>query len=355
MSVLDVVHGQARTVEFLAASSRQPVHAYLFVGPAGVGKRAAAQAFAGLLLCKNEGCGECRDCRLAVAGTHPDVRIVERVGAAISVEQADEIITVASRSPVEGDRKVLILDDFHLIRPEAAAKLLKTIEEPPLSTIFIVVANDVPPEFVTIASRCVRVGFQALSQVVIADALTQDGTDVLLAQSVAAVSGGSLERARLLVNDPGLFARREVFAKLPYRLDGSGAAVAVAVKELLSLIDDAAVPLAERHEKEIAELEERSKAFGERGSGKKQLEERHKRELRRHRTDELRAGLVAFATTYRNVLVESSSPVPGANTQVTPTMCVDAVRRVHELLEAMERNPNDLLQLQALLLQMPSL
>ena len=73
----------------LRAAADQPGHAYLFVGPAGAGKRAAARAFAAALLCPYGGCGECRDCRLALTGEHPDVREVERVGAAISKEQAD--------------------------------------------------------------------------------------------------------------------------------------------------------------------------------------------------------------------------------------------------------------------------
>ena len=77
--------------------------------------------------------------------------------------QAEEVVRLAALSPVEGRRKVLILDEFHLLRPEGAARLLKTIEEPPPSTVFVIVADDVPHDLVTIASRCVRVDFRPLS------------------------------------------------------------------------------------------------------------------------------------------------------------------------------------------------
>ena len=344
--VLASITGQLSVQSLLTSAASAPVHAFLFIGPAGSGKRAAAMSFGAALLCPNGGCGECRDCRLALAGEHPDVRIVERVGAAISTEQADDIIRMASRAPVEGSRKVLILDEFHLLRPEAAAKLLKTIEEPAASTVFVVIADDLTPELVTIASRCMRVEFRPLSEEAVLTALLAEGVSPALAEPAAVASGGNIDRARLLAADPGLSARREAFASVPRLLDGTGTVVIGIVNSLMTLIEEAAAPLASRHLTEIAEMDERIKAMGERGSGKKQLEERHKRELRRHRTDELRAGLVAIASTYRDALVA------GAGRRATAFQ--GAVVAVHGSLEAMERNPNDTLQLQSLLLRLPS-
>ncbi|MDQ1423295.1 MAG: polymerase subunit delta, partial [Acidimicrobiaceae bacterium] len=86
-AVLHDIVGQPDAVVQLAAAASAPVHAYLFVGPAGSGKRAAGRAFAAALICADGGCGHCRDCRLALAGQHPDIREVERTGPAISVEQ----------------------------------------------------------------------------------------------------------------------------------------------------------------------------------------------------------------------------------------------------------------------------
>jgi DNA polymerase-3 subunit delta' len=339
------VVGQPDAAALLDSAARQPVHAYLLVGPAGSGKRAAARAFAAALVCAQGGDATCRDCRLALAGEHPDVREVERVGAAINVEQAGEIVRLAALAPVEGRRKVMILDEFHLLQPPAAARLLKTIEEPPASTVFLVLADDVPAELVTIASRCVRVELRRLTDEAVREALVAGGVDLEMAALAAHASGGDLDRARLLAADPALAARRKAFAEVPERLDGTGAAVAAAVDELLGLIEGAAAPLTARHDAEVAALDERVAQLGERGSGRKALEDRHKRELRRHRVDELRAGLGVLASTYRDELVRGSS---------RPAEVVSAVARVHEALEALERNPNEALLLQSLFLGLPA-
>jgi DNA polymerase-3 subunit delta' len=340
----DVI-GQARAVARLQEAVAAPVHAYLLAGPSGSGKREAARAFAAALLCRNGGDATCRDCRLALAGQHPDVREVERSGAAITIDEARDITAVASRTPVEGGRKVLILHEFHLVREDAAAALLKTVEEPPLSTVFVILADDVPPELVTIASRCVRVDFRPVPHDLVVAALTADGVAGDVAELVADAAGGNLDRARLLATDTGLAARREAFRRLPATLDGNGAAVAGATDELLGMIDAAAQALKERHAVEMAELDRRAAQFGERRGDRKDLEDRHRRELRRHRTDELKSGLVALASTYRDRLAEGTLHDPAAG--------VDAVRAVHEAIEALERNPNERLLLEALLLRLP--
>jgi DNA polymerase-3 subunit delta' len=322
------------------------VHAYLFVGPAGSTKEEAARAFAALLLTGVDD-ADARDARLALHREHPDVREVERAGARISTEQVSDVIRTASLAPVEGSRKVMILHEFHLLDANAAARLLKTIEEPPPSTIFLVLADQVPPELVTVASRCVRIEFSTIPQAAILDVLVADGIPADTAALAAGAAEGNLTRARVLAVDPGLRARRAAFASIPHRLDGTGSTVVALCNELSTLIEGAAAPLAERQTEEAAALEVRVAAVGERGSGRKQLEERHKRELRRHRTDELRSGLAVVAGTYRDALVQG--------TLARPEAAVHAVRRIHLALEALDRNPNEMLLLQSLLLDLPSL
>ncbi len=338
------VIGQPAAVALLRSAATRPVHAYLFVGPPGSGKRVAARAFAAAMLCPDGGDGTCRDCRLTLAGEHPDVREVERVGAAISAEQAEEIIRAAALAPVEGRRKVMILDEFHLLRAEAAARLLKTIEEPSASTVFCVLADDVPPELVTIASRCARVELRPLTEATVHDTLVDEGFAPDVAREAARSANGDLDRARLLAADPALAIRRAAFTHVADRLDGHGATVVATVDELLGLIDAAAAPLQARQEAEAKAVDERVAQLGERGSGRKALEERHKRELRRHRTDELQSGLVALAGRYRDELTGGSPRVAEA---------IAAVAAIHQALEAFERNPNEALLLQALLLRLP--
>lgn len=345
-SVWDGVVGQATAVEQLTRSAADPVHAYLFVGPPGSTKDEAARAFAALLLTGHDDTRS-RDSRLALAGKHPDVREVRRVGANIDKDQAKEIIRLAALSPVEGTRKVMVLHEFHLLAADSAARLLKTLEEPPPRTVFIVLADQVPPDLVTIASRCVRIEFRTIPDSVVREVLVSEGADAATADLATEGARGDLARARLLAADAGLMQRRAAFAAVPKRLDGNGNTVTASVASLLKLIDDAAAPLLERHAREVAELEERIAVTGERGSGRKQLEERHKRELRRHRIDELRSGLTVMAGTYRDALVRGELRRPDS--------VVAAVQRIHRALEALDRNPNEPLLLQALLLELPSL
>jgi DNA polymerase-3 subunit delta' len=308
------------------------------LGPPGSGKRALARAFAAAVL------GDApRDVDLVRRGEHPDVREIERVGASITVEQADDVIRLASMAPVEGRRKVLILDEFHLLPPQGAAKLLKTIEEPSASTVFCVLADSLGPDLVTIASRCVRIDLGPVPESLVVERLIAEGAEPERAKMAAEAAHGDLDRARLLASDPDAAARRALFASVPHRLDGSGSAAAALVDELLASVEAAAAPLSARHAEEVAELAARVERSGERGSGRKAMEDRHKRELRRHRTDELRSGLVALASVYRDELA--------AGTASDPIRALSSVSEITRILERFDRNPNETLQLQALLLR----
>lgn len=373
------VVGQPEAVANLRTAAAAPVHAYLFTGPAGSGKRMAARAFAAALLtpggrasasadgqgaegavddadavvgtktmnatADGDDASAARSARLALTGEHPDLVEIERVGASILKGQALDIVRMAARSPVEGRRKVLVLHEFHLLSAEAAAVLLKTVEEPVESTVFVILADQLPPELVTIASRCVRIVFRPLGAADVAAALVAEGVDRTTAERVATAANGNVERARLLAADPGLEERRLAFAEVPARIDGSGNAAVATARKLLELIDAAAAPLKLQHDSEVAALDERAKQAGERGSGRKAVEDRHRRELRRHRIDELRAGLAEIAGAYRDHLVAGSA---------RPDGLVTAVGDIHRAIEALDRNPNEPLLLQALLLRLPS-
>lgn len=345
-AVFDKLVGQSRAVAQLRAAATSPVHAYLLVGPPGGGKRPAARAFTAALLCPNGGCGECDVCRRVLAGVHPDSILVERDGAHISVGQAREIVRLAVRTPNEGRRKVLVLIDFHLVR-EAAATLLKIVEEPPPSTIFLILAEDVPPELVTIASRCVRIEFGRLPPEHLAAALVRDGAEPSVAAAVADAADGRLDRARLLASDPGFSARRQAWRTLPTRFDGTGATVSLLATEIVELLGTAAVgPLEARHADERAALDARVEQSGERGAGRRLMVERHRREQRRLRADELRYGLAQLAGAYRDALASGAGD---------PRAAVASVDAIQTAAEGIVRNPSELLFLQALLLRLSPL
>lgn len=335
------VVGQPAAVAELRAAISAPVHAYLLVGPRGSGKRALARAFAGALLAEGRDDAD-RVVALTRVEEHPDLIVVERVGAAISAEQADQIVARASRSPVEGARKVLVLDEFHLVGPSVGPKLLKTIEEPPPGTFFVVLAEQVTSDLVTVASRCVRIDLGPVPAEAIAGRLVAEGIAADAARDAAVAAVGDLRRARVLATDPRLALRQRAWHDVPDRLDGTGAAAAAAVDELLAMIDDAMAPLAERHLEEVAALEERVAHTGERGAGRRDLTERHKREVRRYRTDELRFGLWVLARRFRDELTTSHRP----------HSAIAALATVQAVAEGLARNPNERLQLQALFVRL---
>lgn len=347
------VVGQERAVTQLRAAAKNPAHAYLFVGPSGSGRRAAARVFAGeLFATRTESEAADRHRRLALAEQHPDLTIVARKGASIPVGDRDHpeegsarwVAQRAALSPVEAPFSIFVLLDFHLVR-DAAPVLLKTLEEPPAHTVFVVVADEITPELITIASRCVRIEFHSVPREVIVGALVDDGVESAAAEAAAAGALGSMDRARLLANDPRLGLRREAWMSVPDRLDGTGAVAGSVAAELAAMIDDAQAPLDERHRSEVEELESRVAVTGERGSGRKDLEARHRRETRRLRTDELRFGFTMLAERYREQLVAGGRP----------TVAVAAIDALVKASEALDRNPNEALLLQALMVRLSRL
>ena len=234
-SVWDDVVGQKPAVEHLrAAVERGPVHAYMFAGPAGSTKVEAARAVAASLMSGGED-REQRDARLILAGEHPDVREVQRVGASISADQAKEVVRVSSLAPAEGARKVLILDEFHLLSPNGAALMLKTIEEPPDSTMFVILCDFVPRDLITISSRCARIDFRTIGADVIAARLLTEGINPAGAMIASKAALGNLDRARVLATDPALAERRKAFLAAPGQLDGTGGVATRPARALRSL------------------------------------------------------------------------------------------------------------------------
>lgn len=357
-ALFDEVVGQPRAVSQLRSAARRPVHAYLLHGPIGSGKRAAARGFAAALLCPQGGCGQCNVCRRALSGTHPDLVVVEREGASISVADAQGIVTRAQRHPLEASRQVLMVTDVHLAR-ESAPALLKTVEEPPPSTVFVLVADDLPPNLATIVSRCVQVSFDPVPHADLVDWLEDRGVEPEHAESVASASGGRLDRARLLVSDAGFVARQDRWRSVPARLDGSGAAAVTVASELLGAADEALTPLRELHAQELATLADQAEAVGARGvPGRKQVEDGHKREERRWRTDDLRFGLATLAGLYRDRLVATAIAEPGA---AAPRRAAEA-RRVVRQVEAIDnasmalgRNANESLLMDALMVELSAM
>jgi DNA polymerase III delta' subunit len=170
VTTLAQIRGQERVVELLRRAIRQDrvAHAYLFTGPHGCGKHTTAIALALALNCDRapgEGCGECDVCERILAGNHPDVQTLERQGAAqiIPIEIIRKrVIPSLALPPHEARARFFLIEEATSLHGPAANALLKTLEEPPARTHFILGTTSPDQLLPTIRSRCQRLSFQTL-------------------------------------------------------------------------------------------------------------------------------------------------------------------------------------------------
>ncbi len=186
----------------LSAALRDgPAHAYLFHGPAGVGKSATARAFAAALL---------GDAGRVERGTHPDLYVLEPLGDQIRIGDIHALRHDLHLRPFEGERRVYIVERADSMNPDAADALLKSLEEPPAYATVLLVADRVALLPETIRSRCQLVGFRRLSRSAVSSWLAGQAANEDDADLLARASGGTLERARRLLDPDEANARREL-------------------------------------------------------------------------------------------------------------------------------------------------
>ena len=228
------IYGHDDIVDLLRTAERlgRLASAYLWVGPAGIGKFSLALKWAQALLCGQRtadgaGCGKCSSCTLALAGTHPDIDRVckpaDRTTIPVDLFIGDPehrmqegLCHRVALKPYLGGRKIALIDDADHLNEEGANCLLKTLEEPPPGSILILLGTSADRQLPTIRSRCQVLRFQPLDTELVAKLLLERGeaSDGAEADRLAAQSGGSLERAKLL-GDPELWAfRRTLFDRL---------------------------------------------------------------------------------------------------------------------------------------------
>jgi DNA polymerase III delta' subunit len=212
------VIGHERVVDLLRREIPSPAQAYLFTGPDSVGKGALAVRFAAALLCSDDGRHEveCRSCRLVRIGAHPDVTVVEPEGAtSLGVDQARTVVTRASLRPVESERSVFLFPEAGSMTEQAANALLKTLEEPTASVVFVLVAGSEDDFPATVASRCRTIHVGRVPQHTMVAALEERGIDRSTAESVALVSGGRPGLALALMNRPEVSGFRDLWLSIP--------------------------------------------------------------------------------------------------------------------------------------------
>ncbi|MBV9838700.1 MAG: hypothetical protein JO156_11290 [Solirubrobacterales bacterium] len=202
-------HPHARAVLGPTLRADAPAsHAYLFHGPGGAGKRAAARGLAAELLA--HGSPDPDDARARVAsGAHPDLTWVTPSGAhEVLVSDIDgPVVSAASKTPFESTRRVFVIERVDELGEEAANRMLKTLEEPASFVHLILITDRLGEVLPTIRSRCQTVRFEAPGEEAVAGELEALGADHATALACARLSLADAERARELASEQGISLR----------------------------------------------------------------------------------------------------------------------------------------------------
>lgn len=370
MSVFEALIGQEDAVAQLrkAAQDAQKItngqtgnamtHAWLITGPPGSGRSTSALAFAAALVCAQGGCGRCVDCKNALAGTHVDIEHIVPEGVIYTIDDTKALIERASLAPSRSHWHVIVIEDVDRFRNDAASVLLKSLEEPPPGTVWLLCAPTSDDVFETIRSRCRQVVLVTPSLELIADQLTNRfGAPQTMAKFAARAAQGHIGRARALATDEAVRNRRDEILDMPTRVNSvvSCFEMAAAIVANANADTDAIVePLDSQDEQNIRT------AYGDGVEGFKgverqiksaikALEKRAKDRRRRILSDQYDRVLLDLTGFYRDVLVlQSGSNIELINEEIRPKiekvaatstseqtlMRIDAIRETRDNLLA---------------------
>ena len=263
-----------------AALADGPAHAYLLHGPPGVGKRAAARAFAAELI------GEVDR---VLRDAHPDVYALEPVGDQIRIDEIRALRRDLHMRPFEAARRVYLVLGADLLNRDAADALLKDLEEPPPYAVIVLVADDLGPLPPTILSRCQLVPFRRLSERAVRSWLAEQGAD----ETLARLAAGRLDRAARLI-DPASAERRSALLEIARAVYvDPGFDASSAAKRLLDGVSARGAQAKQQAERENEE----------RGFEGRDAEQRVRRLQRGAERDEVLASLEELGAWYRDLIV----------------------------------------------------
>lgn len=188
--------GNAGIIKDMTERAEQALlsHAYLFSGTEGIGKKSLALRLAPLILCDDESCR-----RQIEKGTFPDFKLVSEESM-IKVDQVKEMQQFLSEKPLYSKKKVLVIDNAHLMNPQAQNKLLKTLEEAPAFSHLFLITSQEHSLLDTIRSRCIPVTFAPLSHELIFSLLDPSFSEEER-RLAASFSGGSVAKAQAMLAD----------------------------------------------------------------------------------------------------------------------------------------------------------
>lgn len=359
--VFDGIFGQPRVRDYLRTiiKTNHVTHAYLFTGPAGSNKTAAAYAFAQALLCDKGGCKACETCKRVERRRHPDVHYYEPEGAqGYLIDQIREIVAGMALAPIQAKRKVYILDRVDLLGTQAANAFLKTLEEPAPGVVFILMGRTREGVLPTIVSRCQVVPFRHIPATEAAGILSQR-TGVTSQQARIAIEAcdGSITRAMVFARSA---ERSEFRARIMEVLANLSVCDARDVLEYAAELVERAKALLDNVRTQQSEEMAESAEFLQK-SALKQIELRHKRALSMATRESLNQMTAIIRSWLRDVLmvvsatpdliinVDQRSALEAAATRVSAAGIMGALREAYKTDEALRYNVSPETCLDALL------
>jgi DNA polymerase-3 subunit delta' len=244
------VFGHDWAVDHLSSAllNRRARHAYLFVGPEGMGKETLARAFAQAMLCQNPDaaarpCGVCTACVRIASSSHPDILFGEPEGAAnaLKIEEVRRVAGGLALRPFESPYRIAIFRDFDRARPLAQDALLKTLEEPPGHGVIMLLATTLEPVLPTIRSRSQVLHLRPAPFDAVSEALRAAGAETALADRIAAFSGGRIGWALRAWQDPAVLEARSAALDALEALIAQGRAGRFKAAEALAKDKDALI------------------------------------------------------------------------------------------------------------------
>ena len=367
--------GQEKVVATLqravAGERHAMTHAWLITGPPGSGRSNAAKAFAAGLQCAKGGCGECRECRTALSGAHPDVTLVRTESLSIGVDEVRDLVRKAAMAPTLGRYQCLVIEDADRVTERGADALLKSLEEPAPRTVWLLCAPTPDDVVVTVRSRCRRVELATPSRQAISELLQRrDGVDPAMAAFAARVAQGHIGRARVLARSEEARRRRREILDLPGRLTTLGACLTAAANVTEAAAEEAAAATHELDARELNQLKE-ALGFGATGirprnaqAAVKDLEDAQKARGKRLQRDALDRVLTELTSWYRDVLsVQLGRPSDLVNAELgeraasaarrgTPEATMRQLDAILACRTALETNVAPLLAMESLLVSL---
>lgn len=350
-------------------------HAWLFTGPPGSGRSTAAACFAAALVCPEGGCGVCQACRTAPLGGHPDVDMVRPEGVSYVVKEARALVMTSELSPAKSFWHVMVVEDADRLTEAAVNALLKSIEEPPPHTVWILCAPSVEDVLPTIVSRARHVALRTPSARDVADLLVERyGVDRAIAAFAARASQGHIGRARALATDEHARLRRQDVLRIPLQLHDIPSCFMNAANLISAATEDAKAitdPIDEFEDEQLASAYGAGGDVRIKGQLKKSMDAAAKELAKRQKTrstrtvrDQIDRALVDLMGLYRDVLlIQVDSGVPLINEEMRPQLTQvarqgvanDTGRRLRAISYAraqVQKNVTPLLAMESLMIEL---